>query len=253
MKNIWFENNRGQRLAGVLHESPKSDKAVILLHGFGGDKDEQGIFVNTAEALRKKCFTALRFDFAGSGESEGDFSEMSFTGETEDLMSAVKFIKNKGYRKIGLIGQSFGGAVSILGYSKDIKTMVLWNPVARMESFENYLSSHNKNWKGDLRVKGFSLIYKYRRNKFITIGKNLLDDVENLNLFSEAGKIACPTLVIHGDKDITLPWKDSQELVKVLKGPKKLEIIKGAEHAFHRHVEEKPVISLTVEWFRKHL
>jgi len=252
MKKVWFKNSRGQRLAGVLYEAD-SDKAVILLHGFGGDKDEQGIFIRTAEALCKEGFSVLRFDFAGSGESEGEFSQMSFSSEIEDLNSAIEFVKNKGYKKIGLVGQSFGGAVSILGYSKEIKTMVLWNPVAKMESFGNYLSSHNMNWKRDLRERGISLIYKYKRNKFLTIGRQLLDDVESLNLFSEATKISCPVLVIHGDKDSTLPWKDSQELLKFLKGQKRLEIIKGAEHAFHKPAEEKPVIKLTVNWFKKYL
>ncbi|MCX6814338.1 MAG: alpha/beta fold hydrolase [Candidatus Aenigmarchaeota archaeon] len=252
MKKVSFQNGRGQKLAGILHEAD-SDKVVILLHGFGGDKDEQGIFVRTAENLNKNGFSALRFDFAGSGESEGEFSEMSFSSGIEDLNSAIEFVKNKGYKKIGLVGQSFGGAVSILGYSKSIQTMVLWNPVSKVISFENYLSSHNRNWKGDLKTKGFCVIYKYKRNKFLTIGKKLLDEVEKLDILSEARKISCPVLVIHGDKDSVLPWKNSLELLKVLKEPKKLEIVKVPSMASMTLTRKKSLLDLTVNWFKKYL
>jgi dipeptidyl aminopeptidase/acylaminoacyl peptidase len=60
-------------------------------------------------------------------------------------------------------------------------------------------------------------------------------------------------LVIHGDKDSILPRKDSEELLRFLKGTKKLEIIKGAEHGFHDPASGKTAIKLTLDWFRKYL
>lgn len=252
MKKIFFQNSRGQRLAGILHEA-ESDKAIILLHGFGGDKDEQGIFIKMAEALCKEGFTALRFDFAGSGESGGEFSDMTFASEAGDMKSAIEFMKSRGYKKIGVIGQSFGGAIPILGYSKDIISMVLWNPVARMESFRNYLTTQNENWREEARKTGTFRLYKERLKRYLYAGKSLAEESERLDIFSEARKISCTVLVIHGEKDSILPWKDSKELLTFLKGKKRLEIIKGAEHAFHKPSEEKPVIRLTVEWFRKYL
>jgi alpha-beta hydrolase superfamily lysophospholipase len=252
MKKVWFRNSRGQKLAGVLHEAD-SDKAVILLHGFSADKDERGIFIRAAEALSKSGFTALRFDFAGSGESGGKFEEMSFNSEVSDLKSAIKLMKSKGYKKIGLVGASFGGSVSILGCSNGVKTIVLWNPLLRIETFEDYLSTQNKNWREDFRAKGFFEFYKENKRRFFRVGKNLVGELDKINILSEARKVKVPVMAANGDKDYITPLSDSKELMKVIKAPKSLEIIKGAEHGFHEPVSEKIAIRLTLEWFRKYL
>ncbi len=252
MKKLFFRNKRRQRLAGVLHEAGK-EKAIIMAHGFRSDKDEDGIFIRVADALCKGGFTVLRFDFAGSGESEGKFSEMMLSKEVEDLESAILFMKNQGYGKIGLVGASFGGAVYILGHPNGIASIVLWNPVSKTSSFENYLSNKvNRNWKNEIE-KGYLKFYSEKRSKSYSISKNMILEMEKINFQSESIKIKAPILIIHGDNDSYLPFSDSRELLKFLKAPKKLEIIKGAEHGFHDNASGKTAIKLTLDWFRKYL
>ena len=252
MKKIFFQNSRGQKLAGVLHEAG-SEKAVIMAHGFRSDKDEDGIFIRAADALCEDGFAVLRFDFAGSGESDGTFTEMMLSKEVEDLESAILFMKNQGYRKIGLVGASFGGAVSILGHPNGIASMVLWNPVSKTSSFENYLSNKvNRDWKKEIE-KGYLKLNGEKRDKSHSISKNMILEMEKINFQSESRKIKAPMLIIHGENDSYLPFSDSQELIKFLKEPKKLKIIKGAEHSFHDPISEKAVIKHTVDWFKKYL
>ena len=263
MKKIWFENSRGQKLAGMLHEanqSPKASedafqptrKAVIMAHGFKADKDEVGIFTRTAEALCKNGFTVLRFDFAGSGESEGEFVEMTLSSEVEDLKSAIGFMKGRVYRIIGLVGASFGGTVSILGVSKDIKALVLWNPKTRKGGFSS-LGRSDKNWRGTLDVKGYFELYGQNTKRFYRVGRPLISELDSIDVFYEAKKIKVPTLILHGRQDTHVPIEDSMELMKFLGKPKKLEIMKGAEHGFHDPDSERIAIRLTLEWFRKYL
>ena len=69
--------NKGQQLNGILH-SPVACAAlcpaVVFFHGFTGTKVEpHRIFVKTARELAAIGFYALRFDFRGSGDSEGIF------------------------------------------------------------------------------------------------------------------------------------------------------------------------------------
>jgi putative redox protein len=252
MKKIWFKNSRGQKLVGILHEARK-EKAVIMAHGFKSDKDEDGIFIRAADALCKERFAVLRFDFAGSGESEGKFTEMMLSKEVEDLESAILFMKNQGYKKIGLLGASFGGTVSILGHPNGIASMVLWNPVSKTSSFENYLSNKvNRDWKKEIE-KGYLKLYSEKRSKSHSISKNMILEMEKINFQSESRKIKAPILIIHGENDSYLPFSDSQELLRFLKEPKKLEIIKNAEHGFHDPDSEKIAINLTVNWFKKYL
>ena len=57
---------------------------VVLFHGFTGDRMESHwLFVKCSRALARAGIASLRFDFYGSGESEGEFSEVTLQGETE--------------------------------------------------------------------------------------------------------------------------------------------------------------------------
>jgi alpha-beta hydrolase superfamily lysophospholipase len=252
MKKVWFRNSRGQRLCGILDEA-SSEKAVILLHGICSDKDEAGIFIRMAETLSKNGFNALRFDFAGSGESEGEFSGMSFTSEVRDMESAIRFMRDKGYGKIGLLGASFGGAVSILGHPKETGAMILWNPVCNMESFRDYMSTQNSGWREEASRTGTFRLYKECLKRYMYAGKPLAEEAENIDMFPHAGRISCPVLIIHGEMDSILPCRDSEGLLGFLKGPKKLEIIKNAGHGFHDPASEKTAIKLTLDWLGKYL
>jgi fermentation-respiration switch protein FrsA (DUF1100 family) len=77
--------NHGQRLHGMLHlpkEQTGSVPASLLLHGFtGSSSSDNRALVQQARRLAAHGIAALRFDFRGSGQSEGEFSEMTIAGE----------------------------------------------------------------------------------------------------------------------------------------------------------------------------
>jgi pimeloyl-ACP methyl ester carboxylesterase len=99
-------------LAAVLHRAP-GKRLVILCHGFGGNKMEAGrLFVLTARALQKAGINALRFDFAGSGDSSGLFSEMTPNTQIRDALEVLAWAQRR-YTKIAFLGLSFGGATTI--------------------------------------------------------------------------------------------------------------------------------------------
>ena len=88
--------NKGQQLNGILHSPTDCDAlcpAVVFFHGFTGTKVEpHRIFVKTARELAAIGFYALRFDFRGSGDSEGDFSEMTIGGEISDAIKSIDIL-----------------------------------------------------------------------------------------------------------------------------------------------------------------
>src|SRR2546422_4591993 len=65
----------GLKLAGILHlpdVGPAQRRAAFLvLHGFGSNKDGGG-GTTVAKMLAGLGYAALRFDFRGCGESEGE-------------------------------------------------------------------------------------------------------------------------------------------------------------------------------------
>ncbi|KAK9099327.1 hypothetical protein Syun_026372 [Stephania yunnanensis] len=64
-KKITLQNNSGQKLVGVLHETG-SVELVVLCHGFQSSKECKSL-VTIASALEKEGTSSFRFDFVGNG------------------------------------------------------------------------------------------------------------------------------------------------------------------------------------------
>ena len=119
-QSVEFLTSAGKTLRGVLHlpaAAPRDPApAVVLFHGFTGNRMESHwMFVKCSRALAQAGVASLRFDFYGSGESDGEFRQMTLRGEIADGRAAVAFLRTqKGIdpKRVGLQGLSLGGAVA---------------------------------------------------------------------------------------------------------------------------------------------
>ncbi|MBZ4647158.1 MAG: alpha/beta hydrolase [Clostridia bacterium] len=78
----------GLTLRGMIH-IPELGKSkypfVAIYHGFTGNKMEpQFMFVRLSRELEKAGVGSVRFDFSGSGESDGLFEDMSVSNEIKE-------------------------------------------------------------------------------------------------------------------------------------------------------------------------
>jgi esterase/lipase len=146
-----------------------------MAHGFTGDKSEWGRFDKTAEVLNKSGYNVLAFDFSGSGESDDD--SLTVDKQVDDLNCAINYVLDKGFKRIGLLGLSLGGFVSLKVYSaeKSIKTMVLWAPVT--DKKENYAEKKfNQEELKELKEKGYiTKIMKAGVRRKIIIDKQMIE------------------------------------------------------------------------------
>ena len=87
-----------QRLYGMLHSPDTPAPAtgwpsVVVLHGFTGNRIEgHRNFVLLARKLAARGVACLRFDFRGSGESQGDFSEMTPASLQQALQRGTRLL-----------------------------------------------------------------------------------------------------------------------------------------------------------------
>lgn len=98
------------RLVGRLHEG-HDQKGAIITHPhplYGGDMDNT-IVTTLADAYQKAGWSTLRFNFRGTGQSQGDFDDG--IGEQEDLQGAIDFLQATGVQQVQLAGYSFGAWV----------------------------------------------------------------------------------------------------------------------------------------------
>lgn len=257
---IYFEN-QGEKVEGILDKPKrKTDSLVILVHGFTGSRDgPDGLFIKLAQELVFKNFAVLRFNFRFTTNDFRKFHKMTIEGEISDLKLIINEM-SKRYKKIGLVGESFGGTISILCYEETIKCLVLWYPVVFLRETDLGKRLLSQESAKELRETGFIKGRKSDGREY-KIGKKFIEELKTLEVVPCIKKIQSPTLIIHGERDTVVPFSQSERLFTILKGPKKLEKITGVCHAWknkdgtndYNLEAQQQAIKLTVEWFKKWL
>ncbi len=105
-------------LTGSLFLPERADRpvpGVVFLHGFTGSRMEPGyLFPRAARVLAAAGIASLTFDFRGSGESDGEFVNVTVPGEIKDAHRALDFLKNTtgiDTARVGLLGYGLAGRV----------------------------------------------------------------------------------------------------------------------------------------------
>ena len=92
LERVEFTGVDGVRLRGILHIPAEPAKgAIVLSHCFTCSKDYK-VLAWLGRILAEEGYSALRFDFPGLGESEGDFSRTTLSSNVNDLMRAVEWL-----------------------------------------------------------------------------------------------------------------------------------------------------------------
>jgi putative redox protein len=239
-------NRRGQRLCGIMHRPDALPKAgAILCHGMGSSKESEK-FIMLGREMSARGMLALRFDFACSGESEGKFEEVTYSGEAEDIAAAYHAVAKNGVEKIAVVGSSMGGTAALLfaaGGPPLAALATIAAPVHPVEFADRFLTAQQRR---DWREQGF-IIYNGMR-----LNATLLEDVERIDVAAAARKIFAPALVLHGDRDATVPVDEGRQLYGALAGPKRLVILEGADHRLTgAHLQK--AVDETSEWLSEYL
>ncbi|MDP4093869.1 MAG: alpha/beta hydrolase [Bacillota bacterium] len=247
--------SQGLILRGMLHTPDNYRGKIplcIIFHGFTGNKMEAHfIFVKLSRMLEKCGIASLRFDFAGSGESDGEFVNMTMSGELADAHNILNYAKELDFvdnERIAVMGLSMGGAVASLlaGQRKqDVRALCLWAPAGSMnETFEvRYLGSDkdkiNKN--GWIDIGGFN------------VGIGFMHDLNSIDIYQRAAEFDKNVLIIHGENDCTVPLKASERYLDIYGYRSRLYMVKGGDHTFNSSVCEMEVLGETVQFLKNEL
>jgi uncharacterized protein len=231
-EKIYFKDSKGNKLCGILsNPTENKDKPMIILcHGFSSSKNSS-TYVALEDSLNKKEISTFRFDFYGHGESEGEFADITISLAVDAVLSAIKFLKEKDYTKIGLVGSSFGGMASLVAASKteDLFVLALKCPVS--DYLGKLIAQKSKAEINSWKENGFINYLSGSRGK-LKLNYSFFEDAETYNgNYENYRKIKVPTLIVHGDKDITVPIEQSKKTASLIPDCK-LEIIENADHFF---------------------
>ncbi|NLY89972.1 MAG: alpha/beta hydrolase [Firmicutes bacterium] len=245
----------GKTLRGMYHRPAGEGTypTVLLFHGFGGNKLEpHRIFLKLSRRLADAGIAALRFDFSGSGESDGNFEEMTFSSEVREAEAILDYalsLPATDRKRVGAIGLSLGGGVTAALAGRrpeELRSLVLWAAAEtgvvvqtfrqRMEEGGYYQDERGCYDMGGLWVNG-----------------SLLEDMKKWDLLALAGKFPGSVLIIHGSGDGTVPVETAYKYHRAFPGKPELVIIEDADHTFNRHDWEAQVLRETVDFFKNTL
>lgn len=202
----------GRMLSGSLHH-PGSGRGdglgVVICHGMLSDRSSEK---HVALSIRSADLglTALRFDFAGRGDSEGGPEDLTIGGEVADCRGALTALRSRGLDGPVLVGSSLGGTVSLLAAAEDQRVAGLVTMAAPSKLPEGPRSA----WGESARE----------------VPETFYEEARRHDLEEAARSITCPWLILHGASDEVVPVSHAQHLDASGRG--RLVIRAGGDHRF---------------------
>lgn len=245
-----FKNSEGLTLKGFIHKPQKYNTAIVFLHGFPGSMfGTIAPFINIFSNLGFLC---LRFEFSGTNTSEGKFEDKLISKEVQDTKAAIDFLeKNFPFKRLILVGHSTGAIVASLYAHTDkrINKLVLVGVVSDLKSAVHY--DFNDQQVHDFWTKGF-VTYNHPEKWYHKkrLKKKYYDEYFTLDLPRSIKRFHKPVLIAHGTADEAIPVTEAYQLYNICNKPKKLAVIKGADHKFSKKRHALQLI-WKIYWFIK--
>ena len=247
-----FQDGADNAVSAILAEPVrKSDRAVILCHGFLSSKESR-TNRRLTQLLVAQGISTFRFDWFGMGESEGEFGHLTVSKCCDQLQRAITHMRAYGYHTVGLIGSSFGGLVSIL-VGQDHPELQAIGLKCPVPDFPEMLEQEF----------GLDGIEEWKRTNYIpnvTGGAEPIflhfafyENCRASNAYDAARNINAPVLIVHGKQDELVPLHQIHRLEDALPGAKELVLLPEADHQFGRPEDFRHMTVRLANWMQAHL
>ena len=223
---VFFENENGTRLAGILDLPTEPPRVYALFsHCFTCTKDLKAI-VRISRGLARYGIAVLRFDFTGLGDSHGEFSDSNFETNLVDIQAAVRWLTQEQQSPRLLIGHSLGGAAMMASASQIDSAVGLVTVAA--PSCTKHLAEFLSRQNPAIETEGSGQVVIGGRSHLMRA--QLLQSFRNRDLKSEIESLRIHHLIFHSPLDETLAFRHAEEIFSLTGGPKSLVTLDGADH-----------------------
>lgn len=248
---VRFPNAQGLSLAGRLEIPANGQPRAYALYApcFTCGKDVRAA-VNISRALAREGIATLRVDFAGLGESQGDFADTTFSDNVADLKAAADFLeKNYAAPKI-LVGHSLGGAAVLLA-AHDIESCVAVATIGAPGNPEHVAGLLGKSREIIERQGEAEVTLVGRKFRF---KKKFLDDLKDNNQWRDKVRTLRKALLIfHSPVDKTVDISNAGEIFGAALHPKSFIGLNEADHLLTREADSEYVGLILGAWASKYL
>lgn len=211
---------------------------VVLVSGSGmQNRDEELMehkpFAVIADALARQGIATLRYDDRGCAQSTGDFKTATTYDFRDDALGGIKLLKNRGFKRVGVMGHSEGGTIALLlaaDEKVDFAISMAGMAISGKETLiqqnrDIMLASQMPENTVNLYCQAMDEIYTAVLNQrvfsnyqaYASLDKSLVNNLYTivqqaetpwfkaflgLNAEPELKEIHCPLLALNGNKDI---------------------------------------------------
>ncbi|HSI66147.1 MAG TPA: alpha/beta hydrolase [Planococcus sp. (in: firmicutes)] len=203
-EEVSMESHDGLLLAGdFLRSEDASGKAVILVHGFRGEREEMGDFV---QFYHEQGFDVLIPDARGHGQSEGDYMGFGWHDRLDLVQWTELLVEEMDIRNLLLHGHSMGAAAVLMAGGEELPA-----EVAGIVADSGYTSAND--------ILSYQLKHIYGLPAFplipVTSGITRIRSgfsFEEASALKQTAKNERPLLLIHGERDELVPISMSREI-----------------------------------------
>jgi len=225
-ERVNFTSSSGPVLAGIIDLPPGEVRGWgVFAHGFTLGKDCPAAS-RICRQLASEGIGMLRFDNLGLGQSEGDWSDGSFSRKVEDTVRAVEFMNDSGREVHLLVGHSFGGA-AVIAAAHHCPTVAAvasvgapFEPAHVERSFDALVKRIEADGEAPFFVGG----------KALTLKRHFIDDVRAEDLTERIRTLHRPLMVMHSPTDNTVGIANASEIFRTARHPRSFVSLEGADH-----------------------
>ncbi|WP_225426979.1 alpha/beta hydrolase [Companilactobacillus kedongensis] len=230
-QSIWTEKSKdGLELkARYLPAENKTNKTVVVVHGYGSASRYMGSFV---KIFHQAGYNVLAPDNRSFGMSQGEYAGYGWL-DRKDMMGWINRLNQKNPNsKIGLYGISMGAATVMYTLGEHPKNVDFAIADCGYSTISGEL---NYQLKEMFNLPSFPLVQTAAIYSKIFAGYNFYQADTKKTLKNSH----VPIFIIHGSKDTYVPTSNAYINYKNANDPKKIWIVKGAEHGRAYNTDKK--------------
>lgn len=221
---------------------------AMFAHCFTGSRFTPAA-ARVSKTLADSGIACLRFDFPGLGQSEGEFSETTFSSNVDDIVAASEWLREHYSAPQLLIGHSLGGAASLKAATKiaSLKAVATlgapFDPAHAVLHFADRISDVDEHGAVTLALGG----------RDVTISRSFLEDLAELNPEDHLRKLRKPLLLLHSPIDQTVGVDNAQLIFRVTRYPKSLMTLDKADHLLTKEGAAQRAAQIIRTWVEPYL
>ncbi len=226
------ETNRGDGVALAWVRTPGRGPATVFLPGYRSD-------MTGTKAMLTEAFCAehgmacLRLDYSGHGASGGAFTDGTIGRWTDDALMLIDRLTES---PLVLVGSSMGGWIALLAALARPERIAGLIGIAAAPDFTEDLMWHAMMPHERARLERDGVLHLPSQYGDPTpVTSALIADGRARLLLDQPIPLHCPVRLLHGQRDLDVPWQTTLRLAERLKSDDvQVTLVKDGDHRLSR-------------------